>query len=296
MQIAAAMQRHFEIIVKHLINITKREGNSKNLVIGGGAAMNCVFNGRLDQMKIYKDTHISYAPDDSGVAIGAALLAYNLNTKKKRKVNEVKSCFFGPEYNDNEIVKILKNNKISFYKPKNLNKEIAFKISSGKLIGWFQSKMEFGHRALGNRSILADPRNPKIKEIVNKAVKFRESFRPFAPAILEEFCSKIMIMPEKRKVYFMERAYKFKEQWLKKIPGVVHDDKTGRVQTVSINTNKKFYNLINEFYKITKVPVLLNTSFNLNGEPIVMTPHDAIKTFFNCGLDILVIGNYIITK
>mgnify|MGYP001284265531 CR=1 FL=1 len=295
-QIAAAMQRHFELIVKHLIKITKRVGSSKNLVIGGGAAMNCVFNGKLDDMNIYKDTHISYAPDDSGVAIGAALLAYNLNSKKVRKINEIKTCFFGPEYKNNEIIKILKNNKISFYKPKNLSKEIALQISSGKLVGWFQDKMEFGHRALGNRSILADPRNPKVKNIVNRAIKFRESFRPFAPAILEEYCTKIMNMPIKRKVFFMERAYKFKKKWFKKIPGVVHEDKTGRLQTVSKSTNEKFYRLIEEFYKITKVPVLLNTSFNLNGEPIVMTPNDAIRTFYNCGLDILVLGDLVIEK
>ncbi len=295
-QIAAAMQRHFEIIVKHLIKITKKKGSSKNLIIGGGAAMNCVFNGKLDKIGLYKDTHISYAPDDSGVAIGAALLAYNLNSKKRRKVKEIDNCYFGPSYTNEEVIKILKNNKILFYKSQNLSKEIALEISSGKLIGWFQDKMEFGHRALGNRSILADPRNPKIKEIVNKAVKFRESFRPFAPAILEEFCSKVMSMPKDRKVFFMERAYDFRQNWVKKIPGVVHIDKTGRVQTVSKYTNFKFYNLLREFYKITKTPTLLNTSFNLNGEPIVMTPEDALRTFYSCGLDILVINDLVIKK
>ena len=156
--------------------------------------------------------------------------------------------------------------------------------------------MEFGHRALGNRSILADPSDENIKKTINLAVKFRESFRPFAPAIMKEHVSDIMDIPKKRNVYFMERAYKFKNKWRKIVPGVCHADNTGRVQTVDKTSNLKFYNLINEFYKITKIPLLLNTSFNLNGEPIVMNPTDAIRTFYSCGLDILVLNDYVIHK
>ena len=156
--------------------------------------------------------------------------------------------------------------------------------------------MEFTHRALGNRSILADPRKLEMQLKVNSAVKYRETFRPFAPAVLEEYASKIFMIKKKTRVPFMEKAVSVKNDWKRKIPAVVHVDGTARVQTVSKKFNLSFYNLINEFYKITNVPVLLNTSFNLNGEPIVMSPSDAIKTFHTCGLDTLVLQDYVILK
>ena len=157
--------------------------------------------------------------------------------------------------------------------------------------------MEFTHRALGNRSILADPRKFEMQKKVNSAVKYRESFRPFAPATIEEKASEIFEINKKiKKIPFMEKAVLVRKNWRKKIPAVVHVDGTARVQTVNKNFNNKFYNLINEFYKITNVPVLLNTSFNLNGEPIVMSPSDAIRTFHTCGLDILVLQDYVIEK
>ena len=295
-QLASAMQRHFEKIVVRLLELLKQKSNSENLILGGGAAMNCVFNGKLDKIKLFKNSHISYAPDDSGVSIGAALLAFNQLSKSKFKPKEITSCYFGPEYSNLEIKTILDQSKIKYEKKKNICEYAAKELAEGKLIGWFQGKMEFGHRALGNRSILADPRNKKIKDMVNKAVKFRESFRPFAPAILKDYQNYIMEMPKSRNVYFMERAYKFKKNWIKKIPGVVHHDNTGRLQTVDRNNNLKFYNLINYFYKKTDIPAVLNTSFNLNGDPIVMSPTDAIRTFYSCGLDILIIGDYVIKK
>ena len=295
-QLASAMQRHFEIIVIKLLKLLKRKSNSENLILGGGAAMNCVFNGKLDKINLFKNSHVSYAPDDSGVSIGAALLAFNQLSKSKLKPKEITSCYFGPEYSNSEVKTILDQSKIKYEKKKNICEYAAKELAKGKLIGWFQGKMEFGHRALGNRSILADPRNKKIKDIVNKAVKFRETFRPFAPAILKDYQNNIMEMPKRRNVYFMERAFKFKKNWIKKIPGVVHHDNTGRLQTVDRKNNLKFYNLINCFYKKTNTPVVLNTSFNLNGEPIVMTPTDALKTFYSCGLDTLIIGDYVIKK
>tara|TARA_X000000950_G_scaffold289269_1_gene411453 strand:- start:3991 stop:5685 length:1695 start_codon:yes stop_codon:yes gene_type:complete len=295
-QIASAMQRHFEKIIIKLLKYLKKKSKSKNLILGGGAAMNCVFNGRLDKIKFFKDSHISYAPDDSGVAVGAALLAYHSFKKIKYIPKQIKHCYFGPEFSNNEIKNILIQNKINFTYEKNIEKYTAKKLSEGSLIGWFQGKMEYGHRALGNRSIIADPRNKRVKDIVNKAIKFRENFRPFAPAILKDYQHEIMDMPKNRDVYFMERAYKFRNSWRKKIPGVVHHDFTGRIQTVDKKNNLRFYNLIKFFKDFTGIPVLLNTSFNLNGEPIVMSPTDAIKTFYSCGLDILVIGNYVIKK
>ena len=295
-QIASSMQRHFEKIVLRMLEVLKKKTKKNNLVLGGGAAMNCVFNGKLDDLKVFKDSHISYAPDDSGVSIGAALLSNYLFKKRNYSPKEINHCYYGPDYSNNEIKNILKQLKITYQFKKNVEKYTAEMLARGSLIGWFQGKMEFGHRALGNRSIIADPRNKRVKDIVNKAVKYRESFRPFAPAVLKEFQHQVMEIPKNRNVYFMERAYKFKKKWIKKIPGVVHHDQTGRIQTVSKKVNPRFHNLIENFNKITDVPVILNTSFNLNGEPIVMTPIDAIKTFYSCGLDILIIGNFIIKK
>ena len=291
------MQRAFEKQVFHLLKITKKKGtNSGNIVLAGGAAMNCVFNGLLDKKKIYKNNYIPPWPDDLGVSIGAAyLLDYKLR-KNKRKIKEIRSSFLGPKYESNTIEDVVKKYKLNYSKPKKLNEFVAQKISEGKLVGWFNGSMEFGQRALGNRSILADPRNIKIKDIINNAIKYRENFRPFAPAILEEKAHKYFDIKKGVKIEFMEKAVSVKKAWRNKIPGVTHVDGTARVQTVSKEVNPSFYNLIFEFYKITKVPILINTSFNLNGEPIVCSPKDAIRTFFSCGLDILVLGKFVIEK
>ena len=186
--------------------------------------------------------------------------------------------------------------KVKFNFSKDVAKVVSKELAEGKLVGWFQGQMEFGQRALGNRSILADPRKLSSKERVNNAVKYRERFRPFAPAILEKNAHEFFDLKKGEKIPFMEKVVLVKKQKRHLIPAVVHKDYTARVQTVDNNTNKLFYDLINEFYKITDVPILLNTSFNLNGEPIVCSPTDAIRTFYSCGLDILVMGNYIIYK
>lgn len=294
--IAGAMQRVFIDVCKHIFLISKKLNRSNNLIFTGGSAMNSVLNGKLDNFKIYNNSHISYAPDDSGVAIGAGLLANYKYGKSKRKVIEVKENYFGPKYSDSEIKKYLVNSKINFSTPKDTYKEVAAAIAEGNFVGWFNDKMEFGPRALGNRSILADPRKAENKRLLNFAVKFREGFRPFAPAVLKEYSSIIFEISKSREVNFMERVYKIKKNWIKKIPAVSHVDGTGRLQTVNKNLNKDFYRLINEFYKITKIPLLLNTSFNLNNEPIVMSPQDAIRSFYSSGLDLLVLGSFLIKK
>ena len=297
--IAGAMQRAFEKIVFHLLKILKSKGSkSNNLVLAGGAAMNCVFNGLLDKSSLYKNNYIPAYPDDLGVSIGAAYLAnYRFNKKKKRIIFHEKHNYYGPGFSRNEIKDEILKSKLKFYEfTKDLTKETAKYLSKGKLVGWFQGNMEFSHRALGNRSILADPRSSKVKDLVNQAIKFRESFRPFAPAVLDREAYKIFHMKKNDKIYFMEKAVKVRKVWRKKIPAITHIDNTARVQTVNKSINPIFYDLISEFYKITKTPVLLNTSFNLNGEPIVCSPKDAIRTFFSCGLDILVLGNFIIKK
>ena len=217
--IAGAMQRAFEKIVFHLLKILKSEGSkSKNLVLAGGAAMNCVFNGLLEKNKIYKNNYIPAYPDDLGVTIGAAYLAnYRFNKNKKRKILIEKHNYFGPGFSRKQIKEEILKSKLNFIElKKNLNSEVARLISEGKLVGWFQGNMEFSHRALGNRSILADPRNTEMKNKVNKAIKFRESFRPFAPAVLEEESHKIFDMKKNDKIYFMEKAVKVRRSWIKK--------------------------------------------------------------------------------
>ena len=293
-QVAGALQRAFTNIVFHLLKITKQKGGkSNNIVIAGGAAMNCVFNGLLENNKTYKNNFVPPWPDDLGVSIGATYLE-NHNLGKKSK-NECQ-VYLGPGYSNADILTLLKKFNLTFFKPDNISRYIAERISKGHLIGWFQDRMEFTHRALGNRSILADPRKIEMQLKVNSAVKYRETFRPFAPAVLEENASQIFMIDKKTRVPFMEKAVLVKNNWKNKIPAVVHVDGTARVQTVSKKSNSSFYNLIDEFYKITNVPVLLNTSFNLNGEPIVMTPSDAIRTFHTCGLDTLVLQDYVILK
>ena len=298
--VAFAMQNVFIDAVFHLLKVLKSKSNNSrtsNLIFTGGCALNGVFNGMLDFKKSsYKNSYVSFAPDDSGVAIGAGMLAHHKLSKKKRIISEVKTNYLGPEFSDNQILSVLKNNKIKYQKYKNIEIKIAELLNENRLVGVFNKRMEFGPRALGNRSILA---NPKIKEnvnLINKAIKFRESFRPFAPAVLDKYKDKIFQIPQKREVNFMERVYKIKKEWRKKIPAVTHVDGTGRLQTVSKLNNTRFFNIISEFQKISGVPVVLNTSFNLNNEPIVMSPENAIRTFYSSGLDNLAIGNYLISK
>ena len=190
----------------------------------------------------------------------------------------------------------LSKSKISFTQLENPSHAAARLIADGLLVGWFQGAMEFGQRALGNRSILADPRRNEMKDLVNGAVKYRESFRPFAPAILAERVHDYFHAEQSAIVRFMERVYQFREDVRDKVPAVVHVDGSGRLQSVERELNPRFYDLIKEFDRLTGVPIVLNTSFNLNGEPIVCTPFDAIRTFFSCGLDALVIGDYLIRK
>ena len=295
--IAGAMQRVFVETVIHLLHLTRKQGGkSGNIVLSGGAAMNSVFNGILDKLDVYKDSSLTSCPDDSGVAIGAALLAWYRHGKQPRKIREQEHNYWGPSYSEAEIKDTLQKFKISYSEPVNLCEEIAKELANGKLVGWFQGAMEFGHRALGNRSILADPRKESTKDIVNAAVKYRESFRPFAPAVLSEKAEQIFDLRPGRKVRFMERVVPILPEWKDRLGAVNHVDGTGRVQTVEKEINPLFYDLIAEFGKITGVPVLLNTSYNLNGEPIVRSPEHAIRTFFSCGLDILVLGTCVIRK
>jgi len=204
--------------------------------------------------------------------------------------------YLGPEYADEEIEKILKRFGLAYEKPDDITAFAAREIAAGRLLGWFQGRMEFGERALGNRSILADPRDGRMKDRINAAVKYREAFRPFAPSVLAERVSDYFEIPAGENIPYMEKVYPVRASRRAEVPAVVHQDGTGRLQTVQRRDNPKYYDLIAAVEKETGVPIVLNTSFNVQGEPIVCSPEDAIRTFFSCGLDRLVLGSYFITK
>ena len=295
--IAYALQYHFEKIMMFFLDDLYLKYPSKNLVLSGGCIMNCKFNGEIKKKSKFDNIYIPSAPDDSGISIGCSMLSYANSTKFNNKnLNKITSNYWGNSYSNTNISNTLNSYKLNYRKSKNLSDEISILLKNSKLIGWFQGRSEFGQRSLGNRSILADPRKKNIKDIVNKSIKFREKFRPFAPAILDYCFEDFFETDGEGEINFMEKTKNFKKNKINLVKGVVHQDGSGRVQTVSKNYNKKFYELIQAFFKKTSIPILLNTSFNLNGEPIVETPDDAIRTFYNCGLDYLVIEDFIISK
>ena len=297
--IASSIQNVFE---KKLIQICEKIHNldySNNLVYAGGCALNSLANKKLFESKLFDQIYIPYAPGDAGGSIGSALhviKSKNINIK----LMNLHTPYIGPDFDSNEIGNELDNNKdlkkfniTKFKNINSLNQKVAKSIFDNKIVGYFNNKMEFGARALGNRSILANPCNPDIKEIINSKIKRRESFRPFAPAILFE--EKKYWFNNEISNPFMSHVEDIKKEQQNKIPAVTHIDGTGRVQTVTKDINKNFYDLINEFYKISKVPILLNTSFNEN-EPIVMTFNNAIECFIRTKMDILVLNNHVIER
>ncbi|MDA7470774.1 carbamoyltransferase [Candidatus Pelagibacter ubique] len=297
MDLAASAQKLFEEIIFDLLK--KYKNISKNLILSGGCAMNSVANGHLVKKDIFENIFIPYAPGDGGGSIGAAAhVSYGLNKSKPKYVD---NPYLGPSFTDNEIEDAINRNTIDnqifkilkFENEKDTQKNLSKFLSEGKVVGYFQDSMEFGSRALGNRSILCDPRIKKIDEYLNLKIKRRESFRPFAPSIIES--EVVNWFEQKCESPYMSFVLDIKENKKKLIPAVTHFNGTGRLQTVTEKLNKKYYNLINEFYKITKVPILLNTSFNEN-EPIVSSPDDAIKCFLRTKMDVLCLQNFIIVR
>ena len=293
--IAAALQLRLEEIVLNKLKIAKKKYKINKLCIAGGVGLNCSLNGKIAESKLFKEIFVQPASGDSGVAIGAAYLAMlEKNKKKKIKVKKRISTYLGSRFKKEEILRILKSRKVKYSFSKNIFDEVAEHLKKGDIIAWFQNEAEFGPRALGNRSIICRPYPEKMKDYLNKRVKFREYFRPFAPAVLEEHTSDYFNI--KQKSPHMLIACKVIRNKKKKIPAVVHVDNTCRVQTVSKKNNLNFYKLIKSFYKKTDCPVILNTSFNVKGQPIINTPSQAIKSFFKTNIDILVLGNYILKK
>ncbi len=297
--IAAALQESLNKAVLHTLKYFQTVTQLSNLTMAGGVALNCTLNGVIARSGLFKNIFIQPASSDEGCSAGAALYAYfNANGKIDHKKFKWDDVYFGPGYTKDEIVETLNQFKKDVFPTKyvNIAKAAASQIAKGKVVGWFQGRMEFGPRALGNRSILADPRDSGMKDKINEKVKRRESFRPFAPAVLEEDANEYFDMTGLEDSPFMLFTVPVKKDKYNIIPAVTHVDGTARVQTVSLKTNPRFWNLINEFKDITGLPVLLNTSFNIKNEPIVCSPKDALSCFLSTNIDCVAIGDYLVKK
>lgn len=279
-----------------LLEDLSKKTSSKNLVLAGGCALNSSFNGKIVQNSKFDTLYVPSAPGDDGTSAGAAFLTYLKVNPEIKMSSGFLSPYLGSTISDADILNFIKFSgykKVHHY-PGSVHLEGAKLLAEGKLIGWAQGRAEFGPRALGNRSILADPRSAEMKDKINSSVKFREEFRPFAPSILHEYGPEYFEYYEESP--YMERTLKFKKEIIHKIPAVVHVDRTGRLQTVKKEWNEKYYLLIKSFQEITGVPLLLNTSFNVMGKPMIHSFDDAIVVFFHSGLDALIVNDYIIYK
>ncbi len=294
--LAYAGQKVFSETLFAILKNLHATGLSDNLVFGGGCALNSSANGKILTSTPFEKMHVFCAPGDDGNAVGAAMLAYHADHPDSERRAEPMSPYLGSEMSSETL-----RNLIAFGRFGKLTqcvddapKRAAALLASGKIIGWIQGRAEFGPRALGNRSILADPRSPSIKDKINATVKFREEFRPFAPAILHEFGSDYF--HDYQESPYMERTLRFRDSAAEKVPGVVHADLTGRLQTVKQHWNPRFHALVSEFFLLTDIPLLLNTSFNVMGKPIAHSVEDAIAVLFTSGLDALFIGDVLIEK
>ena len=319
MDIAASIQNVTEEIIINLASSLHREYKIKNLCLAGGVALNCVANGKLLEHKIFENIWVQPASGDAGGSLGAALSLWHLHLQKERKneiQDDMRGSYLGPEFDNSEIEKELNllGAKYEILNEDEIINYTANSIKNGNAVGWFQGRMEFGPRALGCRSILADPRLSDMQKILNIKVKYRESFRPFAPSILNENLEEWFEMKGKSPyMLFVAKIKKDKTIEMKDevkalfgidklnikrsiIPAVTHVDYSARVQTVDSKTNSKYYKLILKFKELTGCPILINTSFNVRGEPIVCSPTDAYNCFMGTDLDTLVIGNFLLKK
>ena len=294
--LAAATQEALEEIIFHCLNYLHEVTQSRNLCLSGGTIMNSVCNGKIIQNTPFENVYIPFSPDDTGNSIGAALQLYFMRLDHPRAKVNLDHPFLGPKFSNQEIEETLQKYNLPYRRSDGVVQETAELLAKGSVVGWFQGRMEFGQRALGNRSILADPRDARMKDRVNSAIKYREGFRPFAPSILADKASEFFEMESNTAVPFMERVYMIRPSKRSMIPAVTHNDGSGRLQTVSREFNPRYYELIQSFEYITGVPIILNTSFNIKGEPVVCSPTDAIRTFFTSGLDALILEDVIIHK
>ena len=300
LDIGASAQKVLEDILLKMANHIHKNTGQKNLCLGGGVALNGVANYRLLKEGPFEKIHIPPSPGDGGSAIGCALYVYYSILDNKRIIEQdsahtiQNSVYLGPQYTNDQILSFLDSKNIHYkkYEKDELLKHTAKLISEQNIVGWFQGRVEWGPRALGNRSILADPRNGKMKDILNEKIKHRESFRPFAPSILEEYVPEYFELDIPSPYMLLVAKIKKPD----KIPAVTHVDGTGRLQSVSRKANPLYYDLINEFYKITGVPVIVNTSMNVKGEPIVNTPEQCYNMLKKTDMDYVVMGNYVVAR
>tara|TARA_Y100000310_G_scaffold108611_1_gene106976 strand:+ start:13099 stop:14808 length:1710 start_codon:yes stop_codon:yes gene_type:complete len=296
--IGASAQKVLEDVILKMANHVHEKTQMKNLCLGGGVALNGVANYRLLKEGPFDNIHIPPSPGDGGSAVGCAQYLYHIYHNNKRIIEQdsakriYENVYVGPSFSDEEIIQFLDSKNISYEKfdRESLLKKVSHLIADGNIVGWYQGRMEWGPRALGNRSILADPRHGDMKDILNEKIKHRESFRPFAPSILEEYTFEYFDIDTPSPYMLMVAPVKKP----KNIPAVTHVDGTGRLQTVSKVSNPLFYDLINEFYKITGIPVIINTSMNVMGEPIVNTPEEACQMIVKTDMDYLVMNNFLI--
>lgn len=319
--LAIAIQIITEEIVIKLAHETKRVTGSKNLCLAGGVALNCVANGKLLKENIFENIYIQPAAGDAGGALGAALAIHNLYFNENRQFSieedQMQGSYLGPDFSNKEIMRMNKKVKANYHHYENFSKlteNIASKLAEGNVVGWFQGRMEFGPRALGNRSILGDSRNPEMQKKLNLKIKYREGFRPFAPSVLAEKSKEyfdlkedspymLIVAPVKdtRRVKLPENYYEL-SLWDRlycersDLQSITHLDFSARIQTVHESTNPRYYSLIKSFEKQTGYSLLVNTSFNVRGEPIVCTPYDAYRCFMSTEMDYLVIGDFVYVK
>lgn len=322
MDLALAIQEVTEEIVLRLARTARALTGSKNLVLAGGVALNCVANGKLLREKVFDNIWIQPAAGDAGGALGAAYVVSHLGHKLPRETpadghDLMQGCYLGPEYSEIDIKRLLRKFNAPheyFADQEELVVRVAQHLAGGKIVGWFQGRMEWGPRSLGNRSILGDPRDPGMQKRLNLKIKKREGFRPFAPSVMAEDAAEYFAqevpspymmfvapvtekhrkkLPENYGVMAMyERLYQVRSD----IPAVTHVDFSARVQTVSRKTNPLYWQLLNEFKKLTGIGMVVNTSFNVRGEPIVCTPEDGYRCFVTTEIDFLAIGNYLISR
>jgi carbamoyltransferase len=292
--LAFAVQAVFERGYMHLLNLAHKAFPSERVAMAGGCALNSVANGKLVAETPFRETCIQPAAGDDGLAIGAALYVSNAVLKEGRRT-VLRDAYLGPEYSESEIRLGLDGQGVAFtrYERQPLLDEVAQEIARGKVVGWFQGRMEWGPRALGNRSILAHPGLPNMKDVLNARIKHRESFRPFAPAVLAE--RQVDIFEHGHPSPFMLHVYKIRPEWRERLCAVNHVDDTGRLQSVSRDENPLYYDLIRAFDAKTGIPVILNTSFNEN-EPIVCSPAEAIDCYLRTKMDVLAIGPFVCRK
>lgn len=296
--VAAALQECLDRAVQFFAAELARQTGFRRLVMAGGVALNCTANGRLLHSGVFDEIYIQPAAGDDGAAVGAAL--YQAAVAGELENQRMPVPFLGPAFSDDEISHTLRSyaGRVKRRRFRNLEEtceEAALQIAQGKVIGWFRGRMEFGPRALGNRSILADARNPEMRDRVNAMVKKRESFRPFAPAVSCEQAARIFDIPENMELPYMVVIVNVREKFRACFPAITHVDGTARVQTVSANDNSDFHTLLRHVGNLTGFEIVLNTSFNVKGQPIVNTPKEAIDTFVAANMDSLILGNSVVT-